>query len=131
MTDRILIIEAEPSLRKGLNSAFTKAGFSVTCVSDYPEALLKLDEFEFDMIIVDEALPSGDGMKACSQLRGTSGIPVILLGRDSSGQAWVRAVEAGADLYLRKPFDYQELVARVKAILWRYKSSALMSSGDS
>jgi len=47
------------------------------------------------------------------------------------GRVWMRAVEAGADLYLRKPFDYQELVARVKAILWRYKSSALMSSGDS
>ena len=121
---KVLIIEDDPTLNKGIALALTEAGFSVVCVSDYSEALLKLDKFEPDMVIVDEALPSGDGTEVCSQLHSTFGIPVILLGRDSSGKAWKKAVEAGADFYLRKPFSRQVLVARVKAILRRYKLSA-------
>ena len=123
--DGILIIEDEPILRGNLTSALTEAGFAVVDVPDYPEALLKLDEFKPDMVIADEVLPSGDGIEACSQLPSTLGIPVILLGKDSSGEAQMRAVEAGADLYIRKPFSYLELVARVKAILRRYKRRGL------
>jgi len=121
MTDSILIIESEPTLRRHLTSALSQAGFTVADVSDYSEACLKLVEFNPDMAIIDEVLPCGDGWDACYQLRNTFGIPVILLGQDSSDQAWMRAVEAGADLYLRKPFSYLQLVARVKAILRRYK----------
>ena len=127
MADSVLIIGGEPDFQERLRLPLTEAGFSVACVSDYLEALLKLDEFEPDMpdmIIVDEALPGGDGTEVCSQLHSTFGIPVILLGRDSSGKAWKKAVEAGADFYLRKPFSRQVLVARVKAILRRYKLSA-------
>ena len=122
-TDRILIIEGELSLSKELTSALTEASFIVAGVADYPEALLKLDEFNPDMLIVDEVLPGGDGLEACSLLHNTFGIPVILLGEDSSGEAWMRAVEAGADFYLRKPFSYLELVARARAILRRYKKA--------
>ena len=57
MTDRILIIEAEPFLRKGLISAFAEAGFAVENVPDCPEALLKIDEFKPDIIIMDAVLP--------------------------------------------------------------------------
>lgn len=127
MTDSInsiLIIEGKPTLRKELTSALTKAGFVVADVADYPEALAKLYDFSPDMAIVDEVLPGGDGKYACSQLRNGFGIPVILLGKDSSGEAWVAAVEAGADSYLRKPLSYRELAARVRAILRRYKRAA-------
>ena len=93
-TDRILIIEGEPSLRRELASALTEAGFTVATVANFPEALLKLD-FNPDMVIVDEVLPGGDGIEACSQLHSAFGIPTILLGSDSSGEAWTRAVEAG------------------------------------
>ena len=121
MTEGILIIKDKPSLRKELTSALTEACFSVACVPDYPEALLKLDEFKPDIVILDEALPGRDGIKACAELHCMFGVPIILLGKDSSGQAWVRAVEAGADFYLREPFSNLVLVARVKAILRRYK----------
>ncbi len=121
MADNILIIEGDPALRMGLTSALTEAGFSVARVPDYPEALLKLDEFNPDMVIVDEVLPGGDGMEVCCQLHVTLGIPVILLGEDSSDEMWEKVMEAEADLYLIKPFSYRELVARVKAILRRYK----------
>jgi len=121
MSDSILIIEGEPSLSKELASAFTEAGFAVDNVPDYPEALLKIDEFKPDMVIVDESLPGRDGIEVCSQLRSTFGVPVVLLGEDSSNEMWERVMEAEVDLYLVKPFSYQELVARVKAILRRYK----------
>jgi len=120
--DRILIIEGEPALRRELASALTQATFSVADVANYPEALLKL-EFNPDLAIVDEVLPGGDGIEACSQLHSTFGIPTILLGSDSGGMAWMRAVEAGADFYFRKPFSFLELVARVRAILRRYKKA--------
>lgn len=122
MPDRILIIEDEPSLSKELASALTEAGFVVVNVSNYLEALSKLDELKPDMVIVDEAL--GESMEVCYQLHSTFGIAVILLGKDCGDEIWAKAlVEAGADFYLRKPFSHLELAARVKAILRRYKKS--------
>ncbi len=118
---RVLIIESKPILREHLAATLSEAGFSVTRVPDYPEAILELDELNPDMIIIDEVLPGKDGLEACSQLRAIFRVPIVLLGRDSSSAGWARAVEAGADLYLRRPFDDLILVARVKAILRRYK----------
>lgn len=131
MTDSIssiLIIEGEPALRARLTSALTEAGFEVADVPDYPEALAKLDEFSPDMAIVDEVLPGGDGKYACSQLYRSFSIPVILMGKESSGEAWMAAVQAGADFYFTKP-SHRELVARVKAILRRYKHYSI-KGGD-
>ena len=127
MTDSILIIEGEPNLRRELASALTEVGFTVVDVRDYPEALLKLDEFKPNMVIVDEVLPGGDGMEVCYQLHSTFGIPIVLLGEDSSDEMWERVMEAEADLYLIKPFSYRELAARVKAILRRYKAKEKIS----
>jgi len=125
----ILIIEGEPNLRGNLASALTEVGFIVADVRDYPEALLKLNEFNPDIAIVDEALPSGDGEDTCYKLRNAFGIPVILLGKNSSGEAWKAAVEAGADFYFTNSFNRRVLAARVKAILRRYKEEA-GCSGD-
>jgi len=127
VTDSILIIEGEPNLRRELASALNEVGFTVVDVRDYPEALLKLDELKPNMVIVDEVLPGGDGMEVCYQLHSTFGIPVVLLGEDSSDEMWERVMEAEADLYLIKPFSYRELVARVKAILRRYKAKEKVS----
>ncbi len=126
MTDSILII-GEPALKKELISALTEASLVVAGVPSYPEALLKLDEFKPDMVIMDTDLPGTDSWTACSELRQALGVPIVLMGRDSGGKAWKRAVEAGADLYLKKPFSCRELVARVKAILRRYKLSTSRS----
>lgn len=124
MTDSILIIEPELTLREKLVSALGEAGFAIVSVPDYSESLLKLKP---DMVIMDEVLTNGDGMEACFQLHSTLGIPVILLGEDSSEEVWERVMEAEADLYLIKPFSYPELVARVKAILRRYKAEGKIS----
>jgi len=120
--DKILIIVGELALNSELTSIFDEKGFSVACIPDYPEALLKLCEFKPDIVILDEDLPGFNGIEACSELHRIFGVPVILLGEDPSEQAWARAVEAGADFYIRKPFSCDEsLIARVKAILRRYK----------
>ena len=119
----ILIIEGETSLSKELTSVLNEADFSVAAVSDFPEALCKTD-FKPDLVIMDAVLPSGDGMDACHQLRNTFGVrvPVVLIGsEESSDELWGRVLEAEADLYLVKPLRYWELVARVKAILRRYR----------
>ncbi len=125
MADKILIIESEPSLARELVVAFTEAGFAVADVPDYPQALGKLDSFKPDTIVMDAVLPSRDGIEACSELHDTFGIPVVLLGEDSTDETWERVTEAGADLYQVKPCGYRSLVARVKAILRRYRRSAL------
>ncbi len=122
MTDRILIIEGEPNLRGELTSVLTEAGYTVVDVPDILEAN-EIRELNPHIAIVNEVLPSGDGKGTCSQLHNCFGIPVILLGKDASGEAMIRALEAGADFYFTKPHSHQELVARVKAILRRYKEA--------
>jgi len=124
MTDRILIIEGEPILRWELVSALSEAGFATVDAFDFPEALLRLDEFNPDIVIVDEVLSSGDVMETCHRLHGALGIPIIVLGKQSGGETWEKAVDAGADSYLKKPFSSRVLVARVKAILRRCKKAS-------
>jgi len=127
MTGSILIIAGEPISRRQITSALTEAGFGVVDVPDYPEAILKLDEFKPDMVIMDAVLPGRDGMEVCYQLRSTFDIPVVLLGEDSSDEVWGRVMKSDADLYLVKPFSCLELVARVKAVLRRIRQKGKMS----
>lgn len=120
MRDRILIIESESSLGEEMAPVLVKAGFSVARVPNYPETLLTLEVFKPDIIILDEA--SADSGETCRQLHTTFGIPVILVGTDPSQEILKRALlDAEADFYLRKPFSYVVLVARMRAILRRYR----------
>lgn len=99
----------------------TENDSDVVDVSDYFEALWRLNEFKPDMVIMNIELPLLDGWEACYWLRKTFGIPIILLGGDANAETWIRAMRARADFYLRVPFSWQELTARVKVILSRYK----------
>ncbi len=119
MADRIsvLIIESEPNLRGKPASALTEAGFVVGSAPDYHEALVALELLKPDIAIVDEALPSGDGKLACSELRTGFDIRVILLGGGSGDKARMRVVEVEADFYFEKPRDYRETVATVEDIV--------------
>jgi DNA-binding response OmpR family regulator len=118
----ILIVEGKPILGIGLKSALAEEDFNVVGVSDYFEALWRLDELKPDLVIMNVELPLLDGWEACYRLHQIFGIPIILLGRDTDDNTWVRAVQAGADFYLREPFNRVELAARIKAILRRYKT---------
>ena len=108
-------------MTRELASALAKTAFKVVNIPDYLEALWELNELKPDLVIIDERLPSLNGWEACYRLHQTFSLPTILLGKDPSGEAWARAVQARADFYLRVPFSCLELAARVKAILRRYK----------
>lgn len=121
--DTILIVEGKPALSIEITSALTKADFKVARASDYFEALWRLNDFKPDLVIMNVELPLLDGWEACNWLHQNFGIPIILLGKETSDKSWVKAVEAGADYYLRVPLSFLELTAIVKAILRRYKKS--------
>ena len=126
MPARILIIETEEFLREKLVSVFTQRGFTTADASDYQEAQSAIVSYSPDIIMMDTVLPDEDGFEACSELRSSLDIPIILVGQEGSRNAWPRAVDAGADFYLVKPFACGDaLVARVKAILRRYRLSVL------
>jgi CheY-like chemotaxis protein len=125
--DRILIVENEPSLREELVSVFKQAGFAVSDASDYSQALQRLYEFKVSLIIMESLLPDWDGFDASYEFRNRFGIPVILLGQDSSDQVWEKVMGANAEHYEIKPCKCQALVARAKVILRRYKSNTSKS----
>jgi DNA-binding response OmpR family regulator len=123
MRSRILVIESEPNLTNKLVSIFTAVGFATAVASDYSEALMQMERFNPDMVIMESVLPDKDGFEVCSEFHNRFHVPVILLGQDLSDRAWERVMESGADHYEVKPYRYLSLVARMKAIL-RYRPVA-------
>jgi len=125
MADSILIIGGEPDSQERLRLPLTEAGYEVTLAYNYISARMIIEDFVPDIIILDEVHQKNmDRFAACKHLHDDYGAPIILLGEDCSDEVWERVMEAEADLYLIKPFGYPELVARVKAILRRYKGAA-------
>lgn len=121
MADSILIIGGEPDFQERLRFSLTEAGSEVTLAYNYISAKMIIEDFVPDIIILDEVHQNDiDSFAACRHLHDDYGIPIILLGEDSSDEAWERVKEAEADLYLLKLVRYRELTARVKAILRRF-----------
>ena len=124
MADSVLIIGGEPDFQERLRLPLTEAGYEVTSTPNYVSAGVIIENLVPDIIILDELHRNGnDSFAVCKHLHDYYGIPVILLGEDSSDEVWERVMESEADLYLVKPFSYRELVARMKAILRRYKKA--------
>ena len=120
LRDRILVIGSKSLLGEELTPTLAKAGFSVARVPSYPEALLSLEVFKPDMIILVHT--SEESLETCNQLHTAFRLPVILLGEDPSNEIWRKALlEAEAEFYVRKPFSTEVLIARMKAILRRYR----------
>ena len=99
-------------------SALSEEGFTVATFPDHFEALSQMSELRPDLIILGEGLAE-DSFKACRQLRRAINVPVIMLGTITRSRGWVKAINAGADLYLAAPVSQAELVARIKAIMRR------------
>jgi len=115
----LLIIDKSNLTPNEINvSTLSKEGFEVVTLPDHLEALSRLGELKPDLIILGEGL-AVDNFNACRQLRQAVDIPVLLLGKIPRSRGWVRAINAGADLYMAKPIRHAELVARMKAILRR------------
>jgi two-component system, OmpR family, response regulator MtrA len=116
---RILLVEDDPSIREITAIGLTAAGFTVETAEDGVIALERFRGEPFDLVLLDLMLPRLDGYEVARQIRRTSTVPIVMLTARSEAIDVVVGLEAGADDYVRKPFELPELVARVRAALRR------------
>ncbi len=116
---KVLIVDDERLLVKGLKFNFEQDGYQVETASDGEEAIRLAKDKSIDIIILDLMLPKIDGLEVCQKIRETSTVPIIMLTAKSEDMDKILGLEYGADDYLTKPFNILELKARVKAILRR------------
>jgi two-component system KDP operon response regulator KdpE len=119
VAQRVLILDDEPQILRALRVVLRDAGFQVLPAETAQEALDLAALHRPDAAIVDLVLPDGDGVAVCRTLRSWSRMPIIVLSAMGEEDDKVRALEAGADDYVTKPFGPRELVARLKAAMRR------------
>lgn len=121
---KVLVVEDEEALATLLEYNLRREHFDVALAGDGEEAMLKIAEFQPDIVILDWMLPKLSGIEVCRQIRSrseTRNLPVIMLTARSEEADRIRGLETGADDYLTKPFSTQELIARVRAVLRRIR----------
>jgi two-component system response regulator PhoP len=122
---RLLLIEDDAVLRLGLKRQLEADGYRVDQAADGEDGLFQAREYPLDLAIVDLGLPKVNGLTVVQTLRAEGRtLPILILTARASWQDKVRGLEAGADDYLVKPFEYPELAARVKALLRRSLKAA-------
>lgn len=121
---KVLIVEDEESISTLLDYNLSREDFETRLAVDGEDALLKTQEFQPDIVILDWMLPKVSGIEVCRRLRqnpDTRNLPIIMLTARSEETDRIRGLETGADDYLTKPFSTAELIARVKAVLRRIR----------
>lgn len=123
-TMRILIVEDDELVAQALVTALTKHYYLVDCVADGQAAWKSINDFSYDLILLDVVLPQLDGITLCQKIREHKiNTPILLLTVQDSSSKKVAGLDAGADDYVTKPFDLQELLARMRALLRRGEST--------
>jgi DNA-binding response OmpR family regulator len=120
MSRTVLIVEDDHRIADWVQIYFERAGFSAEIARDGETGLQMERSLAPDLIVLDLMLPRIDGMSLCQMLRRESDVPIIMLTARGSQLDRVNGLESGADDYIVKPFDPEELVARAKAVLRRY-----------
>ncbi len=128
---KILIVDDDENIAELISLYLTKECFETKIVYDGESALRAVDAFSPDLIILDLMLPGIDGYQVCREVRQKSQTPIIILSAKGEVFDKVLGLELGADDYMEKPFDTKELVARVKAVLRRYKTAAPVAENPS
>ena len=131
----ILVVDDEPQITRVLKTTLSGYGYGTRTAADGEEALQLMKDWAPDLIITDLRMPHMDGLDLCRRLREQSQIPIIVLSVKGEERTKVEALDAGADDYVTKPFNMNELLARVRAALRRVMAkeqpeSAVVDIGD-
>ena len=121
MMAKILIVDDDPHMRELVTLFLRPEGFETVEAADGVEALEVLTSFKADMVILDIMMPNMDGWELCRELRKDYEIPLLMLTAKGETSQKIKGFDLGTDDYLVKPFEPAELVARVKALLKRYR----------
>lgn len=129
---RILVVDDDHAIAEMVSIVLRGKGFDVVTASDGASALDAFPQVSPDVVLLDLMLPGMDGIEVCRRLRKESGVPIIMLTARSDTADIVEGLEAGADDYLTKPFEPDELVARIKARVRRSEGPAveILTIGD-
>ena len=124
MAERILVIEDEERIAQFVKRGLIYEGYRVDVAYDGPSGLQMAREQLPDLVILDWMLPGLDGLEVCRRLRAASDVPILMLTAKEDVQDRVTGLDAGADDYLVKPFDFDELLARIRALFRRAAPSS-------
>jgi len=117
---RILLVEDEPSAARFIAKGLREAAYAVDVAADGVTASQLCQQNDYDAVVLDVMLPGRDGLSVCRELRASgSDVPVLMLTARDAVEARVAGLDAGADDYLTKPFDFRELLARLRALTRR------------
>jgi DNA-binding response OmpR family regulator len=128
---RVLVIEDNRSIAKFVELELKHRNFGVRCAYDGQEALEQLEGFRPELVVLDIMLPKIDGVGVLNRIRRRGGrVPVIMLTARDTTLDKVHSLNHGADDYLTKPFEIEELVARIRALLRRFEGDEILRVGD-
>jgi two-component system response regulator MprA len=125
MSEHILVIEDDAKILNLVRRALIDEGYSVETAIDGAEGLARAQEHPPDLVVLDWMLPGMNGLEVCRRLRAGSPLPILILTAKDAVAAKVAGLDAGADDYLVKPFDLEELFARIRALLRRVRSEEI------
>ncbi len=128
MAARILVVDDEKNIVKGIMVSLAQDGYETDAAYDGNEALEKIRNGNYDLVILDLMLPGQSGTQVCCSVREFSNVPILMLTAKSEDMDKILGLEYGADDYMTKPFNILELKARVRAILRRTRDSAAAQS---
>jgi DNA-binding response OmpR family regulator len=118
---RVLLVEDDKELGDMIKRVLSAEGYEVEWVQDGFLALKKLPEKDYNLLLLDLVLPRFDGIKICKKVREGKDIPILVITARGQIEDKVKVLQAGADDYITKPFSFKELLARIQAVMRRYK----------
>lgn len=130
MSRRVLVVDDEKLIVKGIRFSLEQEGMEGDCAYDGEEALEKAKTKEYDMILLDIMLPKLTGLEVCQQIREFSSVPIIMLTAKGEDMDKILGLEYGADDYITKPFNILEVKARIKAIMRRARKEEKKEVSD-
>ncbi len=124
MAKKILIVDDEPLIVKGLKYSLEQDGYETDSAVDGEEAIQKFSSGQFDLVLLDVMLPKLNGIEVCQRIRENSNVPIIMLTAKGEDMDKILGLEYGADDYMTKPFNILEVKARIKTI---FRRTSMMS----